>query len=83
MSSVFVLAFKCQLPQAWDEIHGKCIDVVAFWTYFDVLNMLTDMALIAMPFVILAGLQMRLRRKVIILVCFCSRIASVTVTITE
>ena len=73
-SSVFVFAFKCGLPNTWDFIDGKCIDLVAFWTFFDVLNILTDLALVAIPFWILSALQMRRRRKIIVLVCFSSRL---------
>ena len=76
-SSILVLAFKCHTPQVWDEIHGTCVDVVSFWTYFDVVNILTDLALVVIPGVMLASLQMDLKRKVIILLCFATRIASV------
>ena len=76
-SSILVYVFRCGLPDAWDFIDGKCIDLVAFWIYFDNMNILTDLALIAMPFWILGSLQMRARRKAIILICFSARILSV------
>ncbi|KAI4191988.1 MAG: hypothetical protein LQ346_004533 [Caloplaca aetnensis] len=54
LSSVFVVAFRCQLPQTWRFIDGKCIDIYGFWAYYHAVNILTDVALIVVPCLVIA-----------------------------
>lgn len=79
LSSLFVVAFQCKVPTTWDIINGKYIDTYAFWTYFGIVNILTDVGLIFLPFMILNNLQVETKKKSIILICFASRILSVPV----
>lgn len=74
LSSLFVVGFQCKVPHTWDVINGSCINLVGFWTYFDVMNILTDLALIILPFIICSRLQIAFNRKVTILACFALRI---------
>ena len=74
LSAIFVHAFQCKLPHPWGFLDEKCINLVAFWTYFAVLNILTDIGLIVLPFMILRGIQVERRKKIVILACFASRI---------
>lgn len=74
-TSLIVVAFGCKLPNAWDIISGgQCINLLAFWTYFDVLNIITDVALIALPVSIVLKLQMGVAKKVVILSCYSTRL---------
>lgn len=70
----FVIGFQCQLPHSWEFMRGKCISLVDFWTSAHVLNILTDIALIALPCTILSRLQVRARRKTVIISCFVARL---------
>ena len=64
---------------------GTCFEVVfiqivadmtqtAFWTYFGILNILTDTSLIVLPLMIIWKLQMNLKSKISIACCFGARI---------
>lgn len=44
-----------------------------FWTYFGIMNIVTDLALVLLPFVIVWKLQVTAARKVVVAGCFASR----------
>ncbi|KAL8930816.1 MAG: hypothetical protein Q9208_000357 [Pyrenodesmia sp. 3 TL-2023] len=83
LSSIFVVAFRCQLPQTWRFIDGKCIDIYGFWTYYHVVNILTDAALIVLPCLFLSHLQVEMKRKMLIIGCFVARIIVIAITIVQ
>ncbi|KAH7178943.1 hypothetical protein DER46DRAFT_622476 [Fusarium sp. MPI-SDFR-AT-0072] len=45
LGSIIASLFACSLPKTWDYIHGQCFDRALFWTLFDVINILTDIAI--------------------------------------
>lgn len=47
---------------------------IAFWSYFETVNIITDLMLILLPLSIVWGLQARKARKAIIFGCFAVRI---------
>lgn len=73
-SCFFVIAFQCHLPRPWETVEGSCIDIIGFWTYADIINILTDVALVILPCIILSNLQVKRIRKIIIISCFVARI---------
>ncbi|KAK3172404.1 hypothetical protein OEA41_005725 [Lepraria neglecta] len=72
-TSEFVAAFQCSTPESWRLIGNKCINQNAFWTYFGILNIITDAALTVLPLAIIWKLQMDKRRKFSIACCFGTR----------
>ena len=78
ISAMFVIAFECKLPTPWSiSSSDKCIDLLAFWTYYGVFNIATDIALIVLPVSIVIRLQMKASQKAVILACDASRLSSV------
>ncbi|KAL8960041.1 MAG: hypothetical protein Q9183_005532 [Haloplaca sp. 2 TL-2023] len=77
-TSFFVVGFQCHLPDPWRSISNTCIDIKAFWAYYHIMNALTDIALIILPWIILSNLQVEARRKAVIIGCFAARIMSVS-----
>ncbi|MCJ1365418.1 hypothetical protein MMC16_004539 [Acarospora aff. strigata] len=73
--SELVVAFRCQLPSPWNFLDNKCIDRIAFWNSFGVLNILTDLPLIILPLVIIWSINIEVRRKLVILACFAPRMS--------
>lgn len=73
-SSIIVLGFQCHLPHTWDTLQGKCINIKAFWTYVDVMNIVTDLPLIILPAMIISRLQADTSRKAVVISCFASRV---------
>ncbi|KAF4335787.1 hypothetical protein FBEOM_10378 [Fusarium beomiforme] len=74
VSAIFVRAFACSLPESWDYINGSCIDLVAFWAYVEVLNIVTDLVITGVTIEILVHLQMPLGTKAMVVGVFGSRI---------
>ncbi|KAL8907647.1 MAG: hypothetical protein Q9207_001299 [Kuettlingeria erythrocarpa] len=77
-TAVLVIAFECKLPNPWSiTSSGKCIDLLAFWTYYGIFNIVTDIALIALPVSIVIKLQMKASQKAVIIACDASRLSYV------
>lgn len=76
VTGLFVVAFQCKLPQPWSftQGQGKCADLLTFWTYFGIMNILTDLALHALPLPIFIKLQVRVSQKAVIIACYSTRL---------
>ncbi|KAL8978284.1 MAG: hypothetical protein Q9205_006097, partial [Flavoplaca limonia] len=75
-TAVFVIAFGCKLPTPWYITSSdKCIDLLAFWTYYGIFNIITDIALIVLPVSIVLKLQMKASQKAVIIACDASRLS--------
>jgi hypothetical protein len=74
LSAILVRAFACSLPSSWDYINGSCVDLVAFWAYVDVVNLVTDLLITGVTIEILVHLQMPLGTKAMVVGVFGSRI---------
>ena len=89
ITSIFATAFQCAGPRFWYFLGNKCFDRVsvtgtmsdlslifqaAFWRFVGVANIITNLALILLPFYIISSLQMTLSKKIVILVCFGARL---------
>ena len=78
ITALFVIAFECKLPTPWSiTSNDKCIDLLAFWTYYGIVNIITDIALIALPVSIVINLQMKASKKGVIIACDASRLSYV------
>ena len=71
---MFILGFQCSLPHTWNTFGGKCIDLRAFWTYVDVMNVVTDLPLVILPAMIISKLHADTSRKAIVICCFAARV---------
>ncbi|KAL8686760.1 MAG: hypothetical protein Q9218_006885 [Villophora microphyllina] len=83
IASILAVAFQCHPPAPWQFIRNKCINITGFWAAYDVINVVTDAALIIMPWKILSKLQVEARKKAIIIGCFAARIFVVAATIVQ
>ncbi|KAL8709201.1 MAG: hypothetical protein Q9220_006081 [cf. Caloplaca sp. 1 TL-2023] len=81
----------CRLQTDWADIRVRPLhtrlktskSVTSFWASYHILNILTDLGLIALPWIILLGLQVQVKRKAVIIACFSARILCVIVTIVQ
>ncbi|TQV90437.1 PTH11-like integral membrane protein [Cordyceps javanica] len=73
-SGLFVVFFQCQLPNPWYYVERKCIQRVAFWSYFSVLNIATDLLLIAIMVENVRRIQTSWSKKTLVICVFGSRI---------
>ncbi|MCJ1375626.1 hypothetical protein MMC20_006863 [Loxospora ochrophaea] len=83
VAAQFAVAFQCELPRPWASASDKCFDLRAFWIWFGIFDIVEDICVIALPIYIIWKLQMRLSRKVVILVGFASRFFVIIATISR
>ncbi|OAG37286.1 hypothetical protein AYO21_08471 [Fonsecaea monophora] len=74
VSGVFAIAFQCKLPQPWIFEDGKCIDQEALSLFLGIVNILTDLALVAIPSAMMWWVQTNTTRKWQVVTLFASRI---------
>ncbi|KAI1438257.1 hypothetical protein GGR50DRAFT_640703 [Xylaria sp. CBS 124048] len=81
LTSVLGTAFQCGSHPPWDNDGARCLDLHAFYRYVGIGNILTDAALVLVPFIIIYPLHMPFATRVIVISLFGSRILSVVATI--
>ena len=74
IAGVFALAFQCDLPHPWLFEQGKCINQEALSIFIGVVNILTDVALIAIPWAMMWWVQTSTAKKWQVMVLFGTRI---------
>jgi hypothetical protein len=72
-TSILVLLFQCHLPQPWNIITNKCIDLKAAWNYINAVNILLEAGLLVLPLMIIWGVNVEMKRKIVIVGVFWSR----------
>ena len=68
------LVFQCHTPYTWKIIAHTCVNRVGLYTYIEVVSGLLDVFLVALPVFIAWKLQLRLKAKMIVIICFAFRI---------
>lgn len=91
ITSIFALAFQCDLPRPWLQGTGRCVNLVSFppviratprltdpqkalYYYVDIMNILTDVALVILPVLVVWGLQLKAEKKLFVVGLFATRI---------
>ncbi|KAH7320645.1 hypothetical protein B0I35DRAFT_459425 [Stachybotrys elegans] len=81
VSSIFIIAFQCPAPDRWDVRNRQCTNIIMGRSYIGIMNMLTDVILIALPTVIVLPLNVRIGQRITILCAFWARIIVLVATI--
>lgn len=82
-SSELSVAFQCHLPNPWRFFGNTCVNRKALWNAVGAVNILTDIALILLPFAIVWRLQVSMKRKVVVGGCFAARTLVVVATVAQ
>ncbi|KAL8947503.1 MAG: hypothetical protein Q9222_006222 [Ikaeria aurantiellina] len=78
-----VLIFQCKMPYPWAILQDHCIDSSAFWYFVGIAQLLLDIALVLLPWIIVRRVQMDMHRKIVIACCFGSRLTVVVAVIAQ
>ncbi|KAE8372234.1 hypothetical protein BDV26DRAFT_105075 [Aspergillus bertholletiae] len=70
---ILTAALQCPLPRAWDYLQGRCIQRGSWWIYMCAMDIVTDTGVMAHGIFIVVRLQMRLKRKLTLIVIFALR----------
>lgn len=70
----FAIAFQCSLPTTWAILSSKCFDILPFWNAIGTLDIVTDLAIIALPGYLVWSVQMSRSQKLLVFIVFGTRI---------
>ncbi|KAL9014068.1 MAG: hypothetical protein Q9173_001277 [Seirophora scorigena] len=81
-------AFQCKLPTPWTVLDGatqtgQCFDITAFWYCFGVVQLLIDIALVILPWIIVRHVHMSAQRKHGIIGCFATRLLVIVAVVAQ
>ncbi|OJD16378.1 hypothetical protein AJ78_03442 [Emergomyces pasteurianus Ep9510] len=68
------LAVQCDPPRPWDFSEGRCVNQQALYISLAVLSIITDIALVVLPFFLVFQVQLPTRKRLTIVSFFCMRI---------
>jgi hypothetical protein len=71
--SILVTAFQCDLPRPWDQ-GGHCINRYGLDMFNCIANILTDLALVAVPVYLMMKVQVTNSKRVLVVSLFGSRL---------
>ncbi|KAL2424572.1 hypothetical protein ABEF95_001038 [Exophiala dermatitidis] len=80
LSSILGSAFQCELPQPYLITTGKCFDQHGFWTATGIIDIVTDVLIVALPIYLVHNLQLPRHKKVAVCFAFSFRLAAVACT---
>ncbi|KAL4772668.1 hypothetical protein BDW60DRAFT_186713 [Aspergillus nidulans var. acristatus] len=79
--ALFSISFQCQLPETWRYTPERCAGEGALFYPIAVFNILTEIILVILPFIMMQNVQMASQKKVKILSSFSSRLCVVGLAI--
>ncbi|KAK2750743.1 hypothetical protein FQN57_002816 [Myotisia sp. PD_48] len=81
---ILVSLFQCAMPTPWDYISGSnCVDRRGWWTFIALGNVITDIGIVALYFLIIWKLQMPRLKKIFVLTILSSRLLVVGAAIAQ
>ncbi|PYH89210.1 hypothetical protein BO71DRAFT_390071 [Aspergillus ellipticus CBS 707.79] len=80
MTMIIAVSLQCHPPEVWNLASGACIDVTALWTYFNATNIVIEAVLVIVPCVVVFRLNLRLRRRLVVIGCFSVRTLDIVVS---
>ncbi|RDW56656.1 hypothetical protein BP6252_14069 [Coleophoma cylindrospora] len=75
------IAFQCSAPSFWSILSTKCFNQIAFWDFIGVMDILTDIAMIFLPAILVWSLQMSQSKKLTVVLAFGTRVLIIPLTI--
>ncbi|KAF1925890.1 uncharacterized protein M421DRAFT_7403 [Didymella exigua CBS 183.55] len=72
--AVLIAVFQCRVPRTWDRTLTHCTDRFIWWNTISILNIVTEVAIIALELGITAHLQVARQKKASIMSLFACRI---------
>ncbi|KAI0878569.1 hypothetical protein GGS24DRAFT_496824 [Hypoxylon argillaceum] len=84
VTAILTSIFQCALPTPWDYFHGVgCINRRAWWSYVAVINVATEVFIVALYFLIISNLRISLAKKSFVLLIFSTRLLIIGIAVTQ
>ncbi|KKK21965.1 hypothetical protein AOCH_001866 [Aspergillus ochraceoroseus] len=81
--AVLGTAFQCKVPNPWDYIEGKCIQLVGWHYFLSATNIATDLLLITQALFLIFRIQASLQKKAVFASIFMTRIFVIAAIIAD
>ncbi|KIW24311.1 uncharacterized protein PV07_10038 [Cladophialophora immunda] len=81
IASIIASAFQCSLPHPYLITTSKCFSQEGFWDAVGVIDILTDVALMAIPIWLVHNLQLPVKKKIAVCFAFSFRTLAIACTI--
>jgi len=78
---IWASAFQCAVPHPYLYTTGKCFQQVAFWDAIGVIDIITDLAIMALPVIVVRNLQLPLKKKINVVFAFSFRVLAIGSTV--
>ncbi|PGH09554.1 hypothetical protein GX51_00660 [Blastomyces parvus] len=72
--SIILLSLGCDHTRPWTDISSNCAAVFPRWQFIGAFDIITEIGLSTVPFVLVVGIQMRASRKILVVLAFSSRL---------
>ncbi|PYH88861.1 hypothetical protein BO71DRAFT_403521 [Aspergillus ellipticus CBS 707.79] len=83
VTAILAVAFQCGFPEPWNFLSHNCINREAWWEYFGITNIMTEIALIVIPSMLVFHIQMADAKKAVVIGCFFTRVFVVVAVVLE
>jgi hypothetical protein len=77
LTGIFASAFQCSLPHAYLITAGQCFSQTGFWDAMGVVDIVTDVAIMALPVFLVYNLQLAVSKKLAVCFAFSFRLVAV------
>lgn len=81
VAAIFASAFQCSLPHPYLITTGRCFSQVGFWDAMGAFDIITDIAIMALPIYLVYNLQLAAQKKFAVCFAFSFRILAIGCTI--
>ncbi|KAK2753784.1 hypothetical protein FQN55_000147 [Onygenales sp. PD_40] len=72
--SVILLALRCDNSHPWIDINGSCSTLFPRWQFIAAFDIITEIGLASVSIFLVAGVQMAVERKFVVVLAFSSRL---------
>ena len=83
VSSIIALACQCHSPRPWDFTNGRCISQSGLYYSIGVLNILTDVVIVALPIITMWTVQVSQQKRWLVNGLFAVRLLTVAAAIVQ
>jgi len=81
VAALFASAFQCSLPHPYLITTGQCFSQAGFWDAIGAIDIITDVAIMALPVFLVYNLQLAAQKKFAVCFAFSFRICAIGCTI--
>ncbi|KAL9069666.1 MAG: hypothetical protein Q9161_005366 [Pseudevernia consocians] len=72
--AIVAIALQCRLPRPWEVLSDQCVNQVAFWDAIGAFDIILDVAMVALPIILLHHVKIQGSKKIRIFIAFAARL---------